>query len=285
MELTEAKKLARLFATQFIARPEVKALQYLDGDNEPKYTPTRDRNSGAHLPFTMDDLVDHLMGNKTYGHYLMGLDDKVKLFAFDIDLKKSGWLPMTAPVERGDPWGDFQYFEDLRGEWHTRSQIARPFMKAQFQRAATELALAIQKDLGLRTAVAYSGNKGVHVYGFLDKRMDTIDAREGALIVLDSVGGWAPRTQSKIFYDHTDTDHVTGYPNLSIEVYPKQESIASKEFGNLLRLPLGRNLKHAADPTFFIDISCVNGKIFSPMDSVIALQCKNPFKWWEEDYE
>jgi hypothetical protein len=60
-------------------------------------------------------------------------------------------------------------------------------------------------------------------------------------------------------------------------VFPKQDSLAGKDLGNLMRLPLGRNLKNPKDPTFFIDMTTPMG-VMSPIDPVYALTTETPWK-------
>ena len=132
---------------------------------------------------------------------------------------------------------------------------------------------SIHEELELPCAAAYSGGKGVHVYAFTGP-ISASDAREGARIVLDSVGGWSP-SRGDNFFRSTDNDPVTGFPNLSIEVFPKQNTLDGKDLGNLMRLPLGRNLK-SSDPTFFIDVRSPMGQMI-PVDPVWALETSNPW--------
>jgi hypothetical protein len=111
--------------------------------------------------------------------------------------------------------------------------------------------------LGLPWAVAYSGSKGVHVYGFTGK-LPAADVREAARIVLDGMGHWQPRKAGgDNFFECLDKDPMFGFPEFSIEVFPKQDSLDGKDLGNLMRLPLGRNIK-SADRPFFMDITGQN---------------------------
>jgi len=272
-------ELVNLISKRFIARTDVKARQYDRG-----YTPVRERGpdgqfSGPYVPWTRSDLEAHLAGRESFGHYLVNTDDQCKLFAFDIDLEKSGLLPPA------DPWASAEEFceePNLRDAWHVKAAppghplhdpllwARREYMKINFMYLAKTLALTVQDLLSLDVAVAYSGNKGVHVYAFLPRLMDASFAREGALAVLEACE-FAPRTpNSEIFFKSVDTSPITGFPNLSVEVYPKQDSIGNKDLGNLLRLPLGCNLKWPNDPTFFIDMT-EGLTVMKPTDPLRAL--------------
>jgi hypothetical protein len=147
-------------------------------------------------------------------------------------------------------------------------------MKLQFKTMAHMLAKSITEELGLRCAVAYSGGKGVHVYGFTGTVLAS-EARLAAQIVLDDLGCFK-LTKGVNFYKHTDEDPFTGFPNLSIEVFPKQNTLDGKDLGNLMRLPLGRNLK-STDPTFFIDMTTALGDM-TPVDPIWALTTDSPWK-------
>lgn len=216
-------------------------------------------------PWDRASLNAHLAGEKTYGHYLLDQDDKTKLFAFDIDLEKPNpqkgikfYYPGGSP---DGSWGGFPMELDPRAAWLDRRHPARPWMKYQFKMIAAKLMKVIHEDLEIPCAAAYSGGKGIHVYGFTGS-IPAAEAREGAQIVLDTLGEWEP-SRGENFYKHKDQDFLRGYPNVSIEVFPKQDSLADKDLGNLMRLPLGRNLK-SSDPTFFIDMS-------SPMADMVPV--------------
>lgn len=254
------EELAKKLAALFIARPDVKAEQFGPTPNHPK---------GGYMPvegkFTKADLIAHLSGEKTYGHYVVNpADGKCKLFCFDIDLNAQGTLPNES--------GELVSVTNLREAWHNRAHPGRNYMKSQFYAVAYELSRRIQEMLELPCAVAYSGNKGIHVYGFTG-RTDAWEAREGAKFVLEDYAEFAARNESGIFYDPIPGSLLS---NLSIEVYPKQSELDGKQFGNLLRLPLGRNIKHATDPTFFVDMTSANGMI-TPVDSLWALTTPDIF--------
>jgi hypothetical protein len=259
-----SNELANLFASRFIARKDVKAIQFADGSWMP-HTDTG-RHDGTRLPWKREHLLAHLEGKQTFGHYLLDQDDTCKLFCFDVDLEKSDpakniW--QTWVDDEGKTWQ-----MDAREAWRDRSHPARPYMKVQFKEIANKLLRGVYENLGIPCAAAYSGAKGIHVYGFTGL-MSAADARDGAEIVLEALGGFTPSKGTNFFTNER-------WPNLSIEVFPKQTSLAGKDLGNLLRLPLGRNMK-TKDPTFFIDMTAPLAEL-RPVDALWALTTDSPWK-------
>lgn len=259
----------------------MKAIQFPDGS----WMPHRARNpetrkfDGPYHPWTRDDLNAHLAGSQTFGHYLLNPENKCKLFAFDIDLEKNSGpeIPEGDPrYHRGYyPEGELMIEFDAREAWLDRAHPSRAWSKYQLRMVSAQLMKIIHEELELPCAAAYSGGKGVHVYAFTGA-ISAADAREGASIVLDALGGWKA-SRGDNFFRSIDTHPTSGYPNLSIEVFPKQDSLAdASSFGNLMRLPLGRNLK-SSDPTFFLDMTAPMG-VMAPVDPVYALTTTNPWK-------
>lgn len=194
-------------------------------------------------------------------------DSECKLFAFDVDLKKAGSLPQGPYFAEDEP-PDWSEKEDLRAAWLNRAHPARDYMKLQFKQMAHMLLKSISEELALPCAAAYSGGKGIHVYAFTGK-ISAAESRLGAQIVLDSIGGFkADRGDN--FFIHEE------YTNFSIELFPKQDSLEGKDLGNLMRLPLGRNLKAPKEPCFFIDMLSPIG-VLQPMDPVTALTIETPW--------
>lgn len=244
--------LAELILEKFIARHDVKAIQRERG----AYNPVQSK-------FTVTDLQDHLDKKVTYGHYILDKNDKCKLLAFDIDFNETGKLPVD-PEDAESELADC----NPRDIWRDRAHPARPLMKAELRSLSGLLAARIFNLMEIPTAVAYSGCKGVHVYGFtgLCPAEDAIMA--ATEIVLKDIGDFTAQRGDN-FFSHPE------YPNVSIEVFPKQSSIGKEGYGNLLRLPLGRNLK-SPDPTFFVDMRAAMNQL-TPMDSLKALTTSDPW--------
>lgn len=294
-----SKDLAKLFAKKFIQRPEVKAVQMdrtggglKQGDWFPdnRINPEKRPNS-PHLPhgFSMDHLLAHLNGERTYGHYLLNEAGDCKLFAFDIDLEKAGTY-VTVPKDL-DGLTDEQVAEKmdsslvtvdgvdqtLRALWVDRSRTAAPartWFKYQMKYLAHILASKVV-ELDIPCAVAYSGSKGVHVYG-LTGSMPAQDVRDAAMLVLEMVDEFEPM-RGKNFFQHKNDDPIHGFKNFSIEVFPKQDNLDGKSLGNLMRLPLGTNWKNPKDPTFFVDMTTPLADFKPHADPVKLLEGGNPF--------
>jgi hypothetical protein len=284
--------LAVLFAQRLIQRRDVKAVQL------PKvyeqigaYVPDRKLKSlGQHAPlgFTMDHLYAHLEGRATYGHYVTDQDNKARMFCLDIDLNRTGWyVPMEQDTAEGwsENWPPAIELRDptlpegakdmtMLNAWHDRAHPARPWLKMQMGMLARKFTQIIQEDLEIGCAAAYSGNKGIHVYGFTGEA-DAADVRRAIEYVLNKSGEWAP-IKGQHFWGHRVESPYLGYKNFTVETYPKQASMEDKDLGNLLRLPLGVNLKHN-DPTFFLDLRTAPGVMQPHPDPVQLLTTGNPY--------
>lgn len=271
---TANDSIAGQIAKTFIARKDVKAVQNRSGAYMPVTTdmkPESDR-----LPWTMGDLRAHVSGEKTYGHYVVSKENTAKVFCFDLDLEKQllwdekrepRWAAMVPgrdePLERqGDarslwhPERLWQWCGNCSKGWypdfqparcanedhvHMLSEGANPdtiALTAILQQTAFSLADRIRTLLDIPTAVAYSGNKGIHVYGLVGEA-PAADVRMGATLVLDSFEGKYVPARGTNFYRNIDPD----FEAVSVEVFPKQEGLDGKDLGNLLRLPMGVNRK------------------------------------------
>lgn len=280
-----------LIAKRFIQRPSPPALQTSNGG----YRPLRDKEAGTSERFNRAYLARHLDKLQTYGHYLIDEQDQCKLFVIDIDLAQKGYLPTelldasTATDADYNRWVDsFRYCNDLRAAWHDRSHIGRSYMKRQMRTLANMFTGYVYHYLNIRSASAYSGNKGVHIYGFTGT-CKAGTARELAEIVMRVPGYWVPSRGQNFWWD-SRYQIFTGaserpnpgfdpefFTNFSIEVFPKQSSLDGKDLGNLVRLPLGTNLHHPADPTFFIDLASTSLEQLRPVDPIHALTVSDPF--------
>lgn len=254
LETLLSDDIPTLLAKKFIARQDVKAIQRPDGAWQPHTTDGR--KDSPRLKWTMGDLRKHVAGESTFGHYMLGNDSMCKLFAFDIDLEKNN--PANDPNFVGtwvDSEGQVHAF-DARESWLDRRHPSREFQKIHLMMMAYALASTIRTELDIPVAAAYSGNKGLHVYGFTGP-MPASDVREASRIVLDLFQHDMEPTRGENFWrmKNRHDDLTDGLRNLTIEVFPKQDSLDGKDLGNLMRLPLGKNLKNPGDPTFFIDLN------------------------------
>lgn len=273
-----AEDLAVQLAKKFITRRDVKAIQFDDGTYCPDTRLAEiDAEKGSNklapygpVGFKMTHLQQHLSGERTFGHYMLGQDGMCKLFAFDLDLEKVGtWIDFR----QGE---HFQIYEGApRDEWRDRSHPSRAWYKYQMKMITTKLAKVITRDLQLPCAVAYTGGKGMHVYGFTGL-LPAVEVREVAKIALDATGEFIP-SRGDNFFKHVSDDPTSGYRNFQIEVFPKQDSLEGKDLGNLMRLPLGRNRK-TTDPTFFIDMGGRMTDLRPHADQARVLEMGDPFR-------
>ncbi len=221
MDDSTIEQVATLLARRFICRRDVKAVQDPGGG----YHPERE-------PWQMADLIAHLKGDRTYGHYLLNSDDTTKLFAFDADVDK----------EFLDDWHDGN--EDLRREMHSLAVL---------------LSAETDDMSDLTPLAAFSGNKGVHVYGLFEGPMPAGEVRAMAMLILNFTGFEPVRGDN--FWKHEDFPHIT------VESFPKQDSLEGKDLGNLMRLPLGVH-KKTGKWGMFLDITSREPKADDPVGAL-----------------
>lgn len=273
MDAEKTSRTANLLASKFIARSDVKAVQRSNGDYNP-----------IDKPFTRRDIEAHLHGEVTYGHYLLNTDAQCKLFVFDIDLDKwdtihpenNEYLRAPSEVDTDGVWRNFAPC-DPRAVWLDRSRkVERQYFKYQLRMMASSLASVIAAELDIPVACTYTGAKGLHVYGFTGL-MPASDVRDGASLVIEKMGTFDQHRGNNFFkHKNNPNDAEASYQCLTLEVFPKQVALDAKGYGNLCRLPLGKNLKNFQDPTFFLDFRANFGTdCFTPRDAVDALTCRN----------
>jgi hypothetical protein len=244
--------LVKQLASTFIARRDVKAVQSDNG----AYHPVRER-------WSMQDLRDHISGKRSLGHYTVDENGNTKLFAFDIDLDSYGTWGDGPPCNR--PACQKPHIPEHnihpREVWKSREGELFVTYKKQFRALGEGLASRAARLLDLRTAIAYSGSKGIHVYGFTGEHQAD-DVREAALELLRTHTYQAIRGEN--FWKHE-----FHFPHMTVEVFPKQSTVRNGDgLGNLMRLPLGRNLK--GGNAFFLDASAAEG-VFAALDPGVAL--------------
>lgn len=272
------KQLTDLLASKFIQRRDVKAVQR--GNAYMPVTATG-KPDGERLPWTRADIDAHVTGRQSFGHYLVGQDGNCKLFAFDIDLVKWNeksnrpqptWLPIN---ENGYTVDAEPKPLQPREAWlHPKAPLElRRFLVAQMRGVAEMLALATADVLGIPVAVSYSGNKGLHVYGFTGAA-PAHDVREAAMAMVDYTDAFEP-LRGKNFFAPTDTDIRSGFGCVEVEVFPKQSNLDDKDLGNLMRLPLGVHAKSGQRAHFITLNSHVDELVEA--DPVAALEGGNPW--------
>lgn len=233
----DEKDLAKELGKRFLQRRETKARQFNDGHYEP-----------VKEPWKLSDLEDHLAGRATWGHYLVDDENNCRVAAFDIDLRADGqWRP------------DFDSeYVDIKPREIWADQVGKSIemvidLRLQLRCMAEGLALRARRSM-LDVAVAYSGNKGMHVYIFFPAPTPAIAARVILEDILDSFGCFE-RYRGEHLWRHID-----GYRALEIEVFPKQDTVREGGLGNLMRLPLGVHRKSNL-PSYFVDLTAGYGEL------------------------
>lgn len=244
--MTVEDRIIALIVDRFIARTDVKAVQGRDGAYRPVQNP-----DGTYSPWKRGDIRSHLRGDAVYGHYLLDRNDSCKLFAIDIDLDKTGVDPDGTPIKPRDVWAG--------PDCELRRQLQK-----EMRALGEGIAYRAKRQLGRPMAVAYSGGKGVHVYGFMDGLVPAAEVRAEVHKLL--VDGPYEAVKGKNFWKHWDQ-----YQSFTIESFPKQDSTrGTGGFGNLMRLPLGKNLK-SGNSGFFLDSNAPLGELVV-MDPLQALK-------------
>jgi hypothetical protein len=145
-------------------------------------------DSGAYMPhrrpLTEDDITEHLAGFWSLGSYVIRPEDQtVSYIVFDLDTHDIGLTAMLCEVVEGF------------------------------------LPLEVDPRCLLREV---SGNKGTHVWLFLDEPVPAAKVRR-----------WLARDFWPSWNAETD--------NFTLEVFPKQDAVVEGGFGNLVKLPLGKH--------------------------------------------
>lgn len=241
-----------LIAKRFIARQDVKAVQATNGAYYPACD-LRHRHDGTegnceYAKWTMTNIRDHVAGRRTYGHYLLNHKNICKFFCFDLDLDKEGsWHTPRIPHDSEVDNSEIVPI-DPRAAWREDDPVVKPDLLLQLRTLCEGLALRVKKLLDIPVIMAYSGNKGMHVYGLTGAdQAETI--RACAVAVMEAEGDFA-RIKGEHFWKHQTPEDAPN--NITVEVFPKQDSLDSKDFGNLMRLPLGIHQK-SKKSAFFID--------------------------------
>ena len=236
-------EVARLLGSQLIERRDAKAIQRSNGGYSPIRENMKDTNSPL-VGWHVNDILDHLNGKATYGHYLVKPEtNTVRCFAFDVDIRsrarpEAGEEPIIWEGQEIDP----------REVWLSKNKsVLRSDIGKQLQGMTYGLGVYVQKILGVKVLFSYSGSKGTHVIAVLDEGTPAADARDAARRVLDATGVMM-EDHGENFFKHCDA-----YPALQVEMFPKQDTVSADSFGNLMRLPLGVNRK-TGDHGFFLRI-------------------------------
>lgn len=239
----DEEAIANALAKRFIARHDVMALQ----DSHGAYRPIEKK-------FTRGALREHVRGEVSLGHYLLDANNDCKLFAYDLDLTKTGsacdvdFGPFETKILRGT-----ERPCNPREEFLNPESLLRGHLALQLHALACGLAWRIKKTYGFDAIVSYSGGKGLHVYGLCGKR-PAADCRAMAIALLETwtMEGGDPLfepTRGEVFWRRTGDE----YKCVDIEVFPKQDKLDKKGYGNLMRLPYGVNAR-SGQRAYFVEV-------------------------------
>lgn len=232
-------------AKRFIARRDVKAAQKSTGEYRPVVADPKVPDS--YLPWKVGDLRAHIRGEKSYGHYLLSKENTCKLFAFDLDVRKEAreyFYPSAEGVENPE----------------RTDELIR-----QLRTVAEGLAARTERLAGVETAIAFSGGKGLHMYAFTGE-IPAAEAKSAATLVLEDFGCFEAFRGTNFWRYRGDPNF---FPDVEIEIFPKQTELGADGLGNLMRLPLGVNRK-TGWKAFFLDYDSDLDELV-PLDPMKAL--------------
>ena len=88
------------------------------------------------------------------------------------------------------------------------------------------------KNLGLNPVIEFSGSKGYHFWFFMDRKTSATAIRIALKAIVETV--------------------ISDLSCFDLEIFPKQDYLTGKGFGNLVKLPLGLH-KLSGKRSFFLD--------------------------------
>lgn len=253
----QERELCDGLSTRFFQRRDVIAV-FADGHWQPRERPLKG-----------SDLLRHLRGEVALGTYLLDRENRCRFYTIDLDLDKPDPAKgITFSSYRGDidalsdmlrrPVGapiDLEWVEcDPRAEWKDLNSPLRPWLVTTMRMLAEGIAHRIHRMQKFPVAVVSSGGKGMHVHVYCGTR----PASEARALANKSLSSWIdPETGDNLFkkqgsfqWKHT----LEMYAPITMEVFPKQDTINETGFGNLVRLPLGTH-PTTKQRSYFIDLA------------------------------
>jgi hypothetical protein len=210
-------------------------------------------------PFKMGDFREHLTGEHCLGTYLLNDDSTVKFLAFDLDLAKEAKYLEIYDVDviekmtnEGVDWDRYGtdlgvHVGNLEAALHDVSNPAHRWARTTLLNAIRNVNRAIQTKLQLPAMTVITGG-GAHVFVPFPEPMPAIDARSAGIEVVTDLPS-VVKVNGQFF-------NYGAMSEMTIEVFPKQDSMDGKTFGNLIRLPFGWH-HEAATRTYTIDPDAV----------------------------
>ena len=261
---TMVREAATLFGKLFINRRDRKAIYRPDHKGKWHWT-------AVDAPFTMGDFVQHLTGEHCLGTYLLDTDDTVKFLAFDIDLAKAGkyWrvydTGQLIDLENQGYAFDMDLKEGLLEDaFHIPADDAYRWTRIVVLEAVRSIVKAVRAEIGLESLTVITGG-GAHV---LVPFTDPVAAADAKMVGADIVSDLPTAASlNKMFWSYGPLGELT------IEVFPKQDTLVGKDYGNLIRLPYGWH-HEAAVRTFSINPESVTTPLWDwhKISSLTALR-------------
>ena len=183
----------------FSGREGVFAKQWVSQTGDTGYTP-------VYEALTPNIVQQHFNGSITVGVYQIKLDNTVSFIAFDVDIKKDVYEEVVSSPER---------FESAINNC---------------KKAVKEIVNILAQN-NINSYIEFSGNKGFHVWVFLDSPLMARIARHFAIEVIK---------------------RVSIEDGVSVEAFPKQSFVRENKLGNLIKIPYGFHLK-TGKQSYFVD--------------------------------
>ena len=209
--------------------------------------------------FTMGDFQMHLTGMQCFGTYLLNTDNTVKFMAFDIDAKKESRYWRLYDVDQINSLEEQGYGFDMDLQFglfeaalHDPSLDAHRWVRTLLLGAVRDICKAVRQELEMVPMTVITGG-GAHVLVPFPAPVPAADAR---LVGNDLVSRLPAVVRlNKMFWGYGPMGEMT------IEVFPKQDTLDGKDYGNLIRLPYGWH--HEAEVrTFSIDPESVTSPLW-----------------------
>ena len=211
-------ELDRRLGARLIARTDAYAIQTADSG----YVRKTER-------VTLRQVQAHIAGDISIGHYLIDpADNATKMFAIDIDPDE----PTKKQLEANP---------DIRNP-RALAMAGDPKVWGEMIILAQSLCEIIERKIRCRPLVSYGGAKGLHVIAPVKQRTSALHLRKMGEAILSNRG----------FASHKGVNFwkSDAWPDLTLEIFPKQVEVDDDSYGNLMRLPLGVNPKTGREAYF-----------------------------------
>jgi len=258
------REAASLMGKLFVNRRDVKAVYRPDHSGKWHWT--------AHpFPYTMPDFSEHLLGKHCLGTYLLNPDNTVKFMVFDIDIAKTGKYWRCYDIDQIVDLEDRGYGFDmdlregpLEAALHDPTADAHRWVRIILLDCIRRLCQLVRTEIDQIPVTVITGG-GAHVIVPLPA---PIAAEMTRAVGQEIVRRLPTATRiNKMFWSYG------GLGELTIEVFPKQDTLEGKDYGNLIRLPYGWH-HEAGIRTYSIDpesVICPNWE-WSKISSLATLR-------------